>query len=185
MTTLADSRTLTLVRSQVDQPVDLLGLWATSSHDQKAYWAIPDEGFEFVALGRARHFRTEQRRDRFQSVRATMGDLQVNLVGEPGPEFSGGVLVGGFAFSDRELERHPDWAVFGGGELVLPEIFVVRSNDSFWITHVDTAELPDLAPGFDHRLGQVKEVDHKDDQAYLRLVGQALAEINAGTMDLC
>jgi len=183
VTTLADSRTLTLVRSQVDQPVDLLGLWATSSHDQKAYWAIPDEGFEFVALGRARHFRTEQRRDRFQSVRATMGDLQVNLVGEPGPEFSGGVLVGGFAFSDRELERHPDWAVFGGGELVLPEIFVVRSNDSFWITHVDTAELPDLAPGFDHRLGQVKEVDHKDDQAYLRLVGQALAEINAGTMD--
>ena len=51
MKTLTTSRNLTLVRKQVDQPVDFLALWEQSPHYQKSYWAIPDEGIEFIALG--------------------------------------------------------------------------------------------------------------------------------------
>ena len=55
MKTLTNSRNLTLARKQVDQPVDFLALWEQSPHYQKSYWAIPDEGLEFIALGRALH----------------------------------------------------------------------------------------------------------------------------------
>ena len=120
MKTLTTSRNLTLVRKQVDQPVDFLALWEQSPHYQKSYWAIPDEGLEFIALGSALHFGTQKRRNRFDSVREGIRNLQFDVVGEPGPDLSAGILVGGFSFSDREIERHPDWKVFGGGELVLP-----------------------------------------------------------------
>ena len=93
MTTLAESRQLTLIRKQIDEPVDLLALWASSTYHQKAYWTVPDTGFEFVALGNAQHFRTEERASRFQSVRAALDTLKIDLVGENGPDFSGGVLV--------------------------------------------------------------------------------------------
>ena len=160
MTTLAEPRQLTLIRKQIEEPADLLALWASTSYHQKAYWTVPDTGFEFVALGKAQQFRTEDRASRFQSVRAALDALKIDLIGDNGPDFSAGVLVGGFAFSDREIERHPDWAVFGGGELVLPEIFVVRSNGSTWMTHVDGATIPSLTPELDQDLGWVKEVDH-------------------------
>ena len=182
MTTLAEPRQLTLIRKQIEEPVDLLALWASTSYHQKAYWTVPDTGFEFVALGKAQQFRTEERAARFQSVRAALDTLKIDLTGDTGPDFSAGVLVGGFAFSDREIERHPDWAVFGGGELVLPEIFVVRSNGSTWMTHVDGATIPSLTPELDQDLGWVKEVDHQNDPNYLELVSSALTEINAGNM---
>ena len=183
MTTLTGARSLTLVRKQIDQPINFLALWAKSHHYQKAYWAVPDEGLEFIALGKARHFRAQDRQNRFDSVRESIGNLQFDLVGEPGPDLSAGVLVGGFSFSDREIERHPDWMTFGGGELVLPEIFIVRSEDSTWVTHVDNAELPEMNPELDRHLGQVSSVDHRNDKAYLRLVARALEEIHGGNMD--
>jgi len=182
VTALAESRQLTLVRKQLEEPLDLLHLWASSTHHQKAYWAVPDSDFEFVALGAAQHFRTENRASRFQSIRAALDTIKIEIAGEAGPDYSAGVLVGGFAFSDREIERHPDWAVFGGGELVLPEIFVVRSNGSTWMTHVDGAKLPSLTPQLDQSLGWVKNVDHRNDQDYLDLVSHALREIDAGNM---
>lgn len=182
MTTLTEPCQLTLVRRRLEQPLDLLGLWASATHHQKAYWAIPDAGFEFLALGNAQHFRTNQRASRFESVRAGLGTLNIDLVGEPGPDFTAGVLIGGFAFSDREIERHPDWAVFGGGELVLPEIFIARSNGHTWITHVDGTEIPTLNPSLDLDLGWVEEIDHKSDDEYLGLVAKALTEIDAGNM---
>lgn len=182
MTALAESRQLTLVRKQLEEPLDLLHLWASSTHHQKAYWAVPDSDFEFVALGAAQHFRTENRASRFQSIRAALDTIKIEIAGEAGPDYSAGVLVGGFAFSDREIERHPDWAVFGGGELVLPEIFVVRSNGSTWMTHVDGAKLLSLTPQLDQSLGWVKNVDHRNDQDYLDLVSHALREIDAGNM---
>ena len=182
MTTLTEPCQLTLIRKQLEQSPDLLALWASSKHHQKAYWAVPDAGFEFVALGKAQHFRTDERASRFESVRADLGTLNIDLVGEPGPDFTAGVLVGGFAFSDREIERHPDWAVFGGGELVLPEIFIARSNDRTWITHVEGTDIPALNPSLDPELGWVEEVDHKNDDEYLGLVSSALKEIEAGNM---
>ena len=182
MTTLTEPCQLTLVRRRLEQPLDLLGLWASATHHQKAYWAVPDAGFEFLALGNAQHFRTNQRASRFESVRAGLGTLNIDLVGEPGPDFTAGVLIGGFAFSDREIERHPDWAVFGGGELVLPEIFIARSNGHTWITHVDGTEIPTLNPSLDLDLGWVEEIDHKSDDEYLGLVAKALTEIDAGNM---
>jgi len=182
VTALAESRQLTLVRKQLEEPLDLLHLWASSTHHQKAYWAVPDSDFEFVALGAAQHFRTENRASRFQSIRAALDTIKIEIAGEAGPDYSAGVLVGGFAFSDREIERHPDWAVFGGGELVLPEIFVVRSNGSTWMTHVDGAKLLSLTPQLDQSLGWVKNVDHRNDQDYLDLVSHALREIDAGNM---
>ena len=178
MSTLAATETLTLVQRRLSEFVDPLALWAASEHFQKAYWAVPDEDFEFAALGVARTFRAEERRGRFASVREALGTLNIRIVGEPGPEFSSGVLVGGFAFSDREIERHPDWAVFGGGELVLPEVFVVRSKGSTWLTHVEGADLPSLTSSFDNKLGWVKSVDHRKDARYLDLVSRALSQIN-------
>ncbi len=183
MKTLTNSRNLTLVRKQVDQPVDFLALWEQSHHYQKSYWAIPDEGLEFIALGSALHFGTQERRNRFDSVREGVRNLQFDVVGEPGPDLSAGILVGGFSFSDREIERHPDWKVFGGGELVLPEIFIVRCHGSTWITHVDNTELPDLSPSLEQHLGHVSSVDHRNDKAYLKLVARALEEIHNGNMD--
>mgnify|MGYP001604914129 CR=1 FL=1 len=182
MTALAESRQLTLVRKQLEEPLDLLDLWASSTYHQKAYWAVPDSDFEFVALGAAQHFRTENRTSRFQSIRAALDTIKIELVGEAGPNYSAGVLVGGFAFSDREIERHPDWAVFGGGELVLPEIFVVRSNGCTWMTHAEGAKIPSVTPQLDQSLGWVKNVDHRNDQDYLDLVSRALREIDAGNM---
>ncbi|HAF68696.1 MAG TPA: hypothetical protein DCX77_07850 [Acidimicrobiaceae bacterium] len=182
MTTLTEPCQLTLVRKKLEQPLSLLALWASSTHHQKAYWAVPDAGFEFVALGKARHFRTDERASRFETVRADLGTLNIDVIGEAGPDFTAGVLVGGFAFSDREIERHPDWAAFGGGELVLPEIFVTRSNDQTWITHVEGAEIPVLSPSLDLDLGWVKEVDYKNDDDYLALVSNALKEIESGNM---
>jgi len=182
VTTLTQPRELTLVRKKLGQPPDLLSLWASSTHHQKAYWAVPDTGFEFLALGRAQHFRTDQRSSRFESVRAGLGTLSIDLIGEPGPDFTSGVLVGGFAFSDREIERHPDWTVFGGGELVLPEIFIVRSNCGAWVTHIEGTDIPPLGPSLDPDIGWVEEVDHKNDDEYLGLVSKALKEIEAGNM---
>ena len=178
MSTLAETETLTLVQRRLCESVDPLALWATSKHFQKAYWAVPDEDFEFAALGVARTFRAEERQGRFTSVREALSTLNIRIIGEPGPEFSSGVLVGGFAFSDREIERHPDWAVFGGGELVLPEVFVVRSKGSTWLTHVDGADLPSLTSSFDNNLGWVEKVDHHEDTHYLDLVSRALSQIN-------
>ena len=88
MKTLTNSRNLTLVRKQVDQPVDFLALWEQSPHYQKSYWAIPDEGLEFIALGSALNFGTQKRRNRFDSVREGIRNLQFDLVGEPGPDLS-------------------------------------------------------------------------------------------------
>ena len=41
MKTASPPTTVTLVRKQLDSPVDLLALWANSQVTQKAYWAIP------------------------------------------------------------------------------------------------------------------------------------------------
>lgn len=178
MSTLAATETLTLVRRRLSESVDPLALWAASSTFQKAYWAVPDEDFEFAALGAARTFRAEERQGRFACVREALDTLNIRLIGESGPDFSSGVLVGGFAFSDREIQRHPNWTVFGGGELVLPEVFVVRSKGSTWLTYVDGADLPPFASSFDNNLGSVDDVDHRVDTRYLDLVSRALSQVN-------
>ena len=51
MKTASPTTTVTLIRKKLDSPVDLLALWANSQVTQKAYWAIPEQDFEFVALG--------------------------------------------------------------------------------------------------------------------------------------
>lgn len=178
MNTLAATKTLTLVRRRLNGSVDPLALWANSHHFQKAYWAAPEEDFEFAALGAARTFRAEERQGRFASVREALDTLNLQITGDSGPEFSSGVLVGGFAFSDRDIERHPDWTVFGGGELVLPEVFVVRSKGSTWLTHVEGVNPPPFTLSFDNNLGWVDEVNHRDDAEYLGLVSRALALVN-------
>ena len=177
MSTLAETKPLTLIRKRLSGLVDPLAMWAASRHFQKAYWAVPEQDFEFAALGAAQTFRTEERRGRFTSVREALNPLSLRLTGESGPDFSAGVLVGGFAFSDREIQRHPDWAVFGGGELVLPEVFVVRSKGSAWLTYAEGVNLPAFAPDFDNGLGWVDNVNHREDVDYLDLVSRALSQI--------
>ena len=93
MSTLAATETLTLVRRRLSESVDPLALWAASSTFQKAYWAVPDEDFEFAALGAARTFRAEERQGRFACVREALDTLNIRLIGESGPDFSSGVLV--------------------------------------------------------------------------------------------
>ena len=108
MKTASPPTTVTLVRKQLDSPVDLLALWANSQVTQKAYWAIPEQDFEFVALGVCASFKTNDRRNRFQRIRELIEEVEINVEGDAGPEFSAGVLIGGFSFSNRQIERHPN-----------------------------------------------------------------------------
>ncbi len=183
MKTASPTTTVTLVRKKLDSPVDLLALWANSQVTQKAYWAIPEQDFEFVALGVCASFKTNDRRNRFQRIRQLIEEVEINVEGDAGPEFSAGVLIGGFSFSNRQIERHPNWSAFGGGELVLPEIFAIRSGKETWITRTEGSEIPDLNGTLSSDLGWTTKPDHQTDPAYLRLVSSALREIEAGLMD--
>jgi salicylate biosynthesis isochorismate synthase/menaquinone-specific isochorismate synthase len=59
---------------------------------------------------------------------ADCGDDLIGL-----PSGAGPVLCGGFAFAD-EGARTPEWAGFGGAQLVLPEMSILRRGERAWLT---------------------------------------------------
>jgi isochorismate synthase len=100
---------------------------------------LPERGrFVLAALGSAAQIELSGR-DRFGEAAAGARGLAGRTVGaESGedpsaPPAAGPVLVGGFAFASAGGAA-PEWASFGAGRLVLPELSLARSGDEARVT---------------------------------------------------
>ncbi|HCB34284.1 MAG TPA: isochorismate synthase [Acidimicrobiaceae bacterium] len=173
---------------------------------------MPDDDLEIAAVGSAVTLAARSRADRFAEVDAALRGLDVRVVGEPGPETTGPLLLGGFAFADGRPPAAagpagPDWSSFGAGALTLPELLVVRTGGTTTATVAygdddtgrDRAAVLDRArrlighalrpadaaadPADRPRTAPVGRGSAGRDPAYLGLVARALADIDAGLLD--
>lgn len=171
--------TLRITRTAID-PLDPLTVFAAAAGQPRAFWAIPDQGVTLAAIGEAHVITSASPTDRFIDASAALGGLDLHVEGCSAPVEAGPLLLGGFAFSDRDPATRPDWSGFGAARLVLPRLLVARTPEgTFATTCGDDVALPPPADISD-RLGIVDDVEHRVDPDYEALVTRALAAIEMG-----
>ena len=176
--------TLEVTRQRVSG-IDPLVVFDRAAGRQRAFWSIPDRGITLAAIGEAFVASAAEPRDRFADISAEIGGLDIIITGDDGPPESGPLLLGGITFSDRDIDRDPDWSGFGSARLVLPELLVAETPDGTFLTKVVGANVGSLLdePELPCRLGSISTVDHRVDDDYERLVERALAAIGDGDLD--
>ncbi len=168
-------------------PVDPLTVFHAAAGRPRAFWSIPDQGLAMAAVGEAFVAAAGSPEERFADVSAAFGGLELVVDGDDGPPEAGPLLLGGMAFSDRQIEREPDWTAFGAGRLVLPQLLVAATPEGTFATICGPTD-PDLerllsAPTtLPSRLGEIGEVDHRADDGYEALVATALDAIEQGSL---
>ena len=171
--------TLRITRTAID-PIDPLTVFAAAAGQPRAFWAIPDQGVTLAAIGEAHVITSTSPNDRFIDASAALGGLDLHVAGCSAPVEAGPLLLGGFAFSDRDPATRPNWSGFGAARLVLPRLLVARTPEgTFASTCGDDVALPPPADISD-RLGTVDDVEHRVDPDYEALVTRALAAIEMG-----
>lgn len=117
-------------------PRDGLEIFDGAGEEERFYWERPDEGWSLAALG-AVHVAEARGAGRFrEAARASRETFSaIHLAGEPGPQRTGALLVGGFAFSEKPSES-PLWRGFPPCRLALPELLFAREGDRMWCTAV-------------------------------------------------
>ncbi len=149
-----DSEAIVLQRFEAAPGLDPLKVFAIATDTQRAYWAVPDDDLEIVAIGSTVTLAATQNEGRFAETDAELRELNVIIEGEPGPPITGPLLLGGFAFAELPdfagevvgevaaevaAKPKPDWSAFGAGGLTLPEILIVRANEKTYITAARSA----------------------------------------------
>lgn len=106
---------------------DLLDRFVTSDRRDAFYWEEPAREFAILALGRAAAVE-DAGPGRFGRAAEASRALHARCDGAP-PH-----LVGGFAFSAREVDPASEWAGLGAGRLLLPEISFVKRGEAIALT---------------------------------------------------
>ncbi len=131
---------LTLECRELSGELDPLAVFAASDAHQRVYWTCPDSDLEFCALGSAFDANAAAGADRFASAAEAMSYLDVTVTGDIGHP-TGPLLVGGFSFSADPPETGSAWEAYGTGQLILPEVLLVRRGGGTWLTSVPGADL--------------------------------------------
>ena len=131
---------LTLECRELSGELDPLAVFAASDAHQRVYWTGPDSDLEFCALGGAFDANAAAGADRFASAAEAMSYLDVTVTGDIGHP-TGPLLVGGFSFSADPPEAGSAWEAYGTGQLILPEVLLVRTGGRTWLTSLPGADL--------------------------------------------
>ncbi|MDG2113176.1 MAG: isochorismate synthase, partial [Actinomycetota bacterium] len=161
--------------------IDPLTVFHAARGRVRTFWSIPDAGVTLAAVGEAFAATATSPHDRFAEVSAELGGLDLQVEGDAGPAEAGPLLLGGFAFSDDDIGRPPDWSAFGAARLVLPEILVANTPEGTFLTTVGDADTSGLLDGtvLPTDLGSIVAVDHRVDDDYEALVEHALSSIDS------
>ena len=103
---------------------------------ERFYWEQPDRGFAIAARGAA-HLIEAAGPERFRIAAEAARECfaSLHLAGDDGPQRSGAVLVGGFAFSETPSESRL-WRGFPPCRFALPEVLYSRTGSDAWLTVV-------------------------------------------------
>ncbi len=129
-------RTLASATVAID-PVDVGAAVLASrlASDRWFCWEQPESGFALGALGSVREV-ISRGPDRFQQVAGDCAEIIHDAAARipPGvPAGAGAVWTGGFAF-DPDGGRDPQWASLPPALMVLPELSLLLSGGSCWLT---------------------------------------------------
>ncbi len=116
---------------------DLLADFIEASDEDAFYWEEPSRGIAILGLGRCTVVASHGPK-RFTEASAASSELFGDLVvlDLPGShratttvaDCRGPLLMGGFSFSDREIEPGSEWEAFGSGRMVLPALSIVMRS---------------------------------------------------------
>ncbi|MFT7648342.1 MAG: menaquinone-specific isochorismate synthase [Candidatus Poriferisodalaceae bacterium] len=175
---------ISATRTRVDD-VDPLAVFNAAEGLERSFWSVPSEGLMIAAVGSAFTATAEGFADRFAEISAAIGGLDLEVTGDDGPPEAGPLLLGGFSFADRAIDRDPDWDDFGPARLVMPQLMVARTSAGCFVTRCGEPQLEHLVSAkYDStELGPITAVDHRQDREYERLVAAAVAAIEAGQFD--
>ncbi len=170
---------------QLPLDVDPLDVFANSTDEHRMFWAQPDEGLCFAAIGAARIIEAEGG-DRFSALAKVRRELFAEIDSSHLATYDMPRLVGGFAFTEQTSPHSPPWDAFGAGRLILPEILVIADRHgvrAITVGEVDLTARIDTTPraAATHQLPG--ELPIAECPAYLDLVDRSLAAITAGLFD--
>ena len=117
---------------EVVTPTEVFGQ-AEWRENFRAFWSQRDGEITLVGLGVAWGVRVSGE-GRFQEAREWYRELVANASVE-GPDVvgTGPVAIGGFRF-DVEAETSPEWAGFGDGIMVVPQVCYAWTPEGRWVT---------------------------------------------------
>jgi len=170
-------------RSEPDEPIDPLQVFAAAGSAPRFYWEQPSAQRYRVGVGCAARAAAEGPR-RFERADRAARELFAAMSWEgTGPRI--GHVVGGFAFASPG-GRTDLWAGFPEGELRLPELVCWREGDR----HVRDARVgsawAELRPrplALGHPVRGAAEIGNGGPGSYVERVERALAAIRSGTLD--
>jgi isochorismate synthase len=181
---------ISATRTLVDQAIDPLAIFHAAAGMERSFWSVPEEGLTIVAVGSALTATSDKFDERFAEISAAIGGLDLNVDGVDAPPEAGPLLIGGFGFADRPIDRNPDWSDFGPARLVLPQLMVAQTSSGCFVTRCTTGD--DNTNSLDHlleavqtdaALGPITAIEHRQDPDYEVLVAAALDAIGAGEFD--
>ena len=186
---------------KLDERVDPVAIFGAATDHHRSLWIRPDEDHALVALGAAELI--EPHGDtRFSAASAARAALGARIRRHGPADAPAPVLIGGFSFTAGSRPIAPDWTGFPDARWVLPEVTVVDRADGSWLlaaTALDEGE--DEAAALDllearleemasepapapAQLGEIVRGDAtSEDDDYVRLVADAIADIRAGELD--
>jgi isochorismate synthase len=131
------------------RPRDLLTVFLSAQTADAFYWEEPSRAHSIVGLGRVAAIEAGGP-GRFAEAatrsRELFEDLELHGLDAPGspaagldaddlvPDGRGPLLLGGFAFYDREIDPQSEWYGLGAGRLLLPEVSIVCRDGGAWVT---------------------------------------------------
>ncbi len=186
---------------KLDERVDPVAIFGAATDHHRSLWIRPDEDHALVALGAAELIEPHGE-TRFSAASAARAALGARIRRHGPADAPAPVLIGGFSFTAGSRPIAPDWTGFPDARWVLPEVTVVDRADGSWLlaaTALDEGE--DEAAALDllearleemasepapapAQLGEIVRGDAtSEDDDYVRLVADAIADIRAGELD--
>jgi isochorismate synthase len=127
------------------------------------FWQEPSQGVSLLGLGRVATLEAvgpKRFGETSAHARELFRDLHLHSIGEDvsksdevsRADYRGPLLVGGYGFYDRDVEGDSEWADFGAGRLVLPELGVVVRGEVTFATRTCWVEAGDAVDSVIDRL---------------------------------
>lgn len=121
------------------RPRDLLTDFLSAQTADAFYWEEPSRDHSIVGLGRVAVIEAggpgrfaeaaTRSRELFEDLELHCLDADDFVADGRGP-----LLLGGFAFYDREIDPQSEWYGLGTGRLLLPEVSIVCRDGGAWVT---------------------------------------------------